>query len=198
LECWVIIGHSTKRNFKDCLSLKVLFSNVFSLVFILFMSRSSLSSVMTLISVTGKCINLVHRMIISLLIYTPMHDSISFCICYIIPEIYKTLTYTVQLLNISVVKGPHNNIGFFFLGASLVTMTVLGVTLGVIIYACVVKIYYHKNKSIIGEIKYCNSVSLLNDSTYTALVACTGRHHLIDVVHIQLLSFVQDGTIEFM
>ena len=30
---------------------------------------------MTLISVTGKCINLVHRMIISLLIYTPMHDS---------------------------------------------------------------------------------------------------------------------------
>ena len=48
---------------------------MFSLVFILFMSRSSLSSVMTLISVTGKCINLVHRMIISLLIYTPMHDS---------------------------------------------------------------------------------------------------------------------------
>ena len=39
------------------------------------MSRISLSSVMTLISVTGKCINLVHRMIISLLIYTPMHDS---------------------------------------------------------------------------------------------------------------------------
>ena len=39
------------------------------------MSRSSLSSVMTLISVTGKCINFVHRMIISFLIYTPMHDS---------------------------------------------------------------------------------------------------------------------------
>jgi hypothetical protein len=34
---------------------------------------------------------------------------------------------------------------------SLVTMTVLGVTLGVTIYACVVKIYYHKNKSIISE-----------------------------------------------
>ena len=39
---------------------------------------------------------------------------------------------------------------------------------------------------------------LLNDSTYRALVACTGRHHLIDVVHIQLLSFVQDDTIESM
>jgi hypothetical protein len=39
------------------------------------MSRSSLSLVMTLISVTGKCINLVHRMIISFLIYTPIHDS---------------------------------------------------------------------------------------------------------------------------
>jgi hypothetical protein len=48
------------------------------------------------------------------------------------------------------------------------------------------------------HIKYCNSVCLLNDTTYTALVACTGRHHLIDVVHIPLLSFVQDGTIEFM
>ena len=35
-------------------------------------------------------------------------------------------------------------------------------------------------------------------STYTALVACTGRHHLIHVVLIQLLSFVQDGTIESM
>jgi hypothetical protein len=33
-------------------------------------------------------------------------------------------------------------------------------------------------------------------STYTALVVCTGRHHLIHVVHIQLLSFVQDDTIE--
>jgi hypothetical protein len=35
-------------------------------------------------------------------------------------------------------------------------------------------------------------------STYTALVVCTGRHHLIHVVHILLLSFVQDGTIESM
>jgi len=34
---------------------------------------------------------------------------------------------------------------------SLVTMTVLCVTLGVAIYACVLKKYYHKNKSIISE-----------------------------------------------
>jgi hypothetical protein len=35
-------------------------------------------------------------------------------------------------------------------------------------------------------------------STYTALVVCTGRHHWIYVVHILLLLFVQDGTIESM
>ena len=34
---------------------------------------------------------------------------------------------------------------------SLVTMTVLGMTLGVAIYACVLKKYYNKNKSIISE-----------------------------------------------
>lgn len=34
---------------------------------------------------------------------------------------------------------------------SLVTMTVLGMTLGVAIYACVLKKYYYKNKSIVSE-----------------------------------------------
>ena len=34
---------------------------------------------------------------------------------------------------------------------SLVAMTIFGVTLGVAIYACVLKKYYHKNKSIISE-----------------------------------------------